>query len=122
LDDIIRFTSSIGESSIFTGNIATSDNVVVRGTVIGDSKVNGIIVIETTGKWQGNIKADTVIINGHVAGNITALTKVEVQKNAKIIGNINCPKIAIESGAIHEGFIHMEDQPHIITFDEKRQK
>ena len=122
LDDIIRFTSSVGENSIFTGNITTSDNVVVRGTIIGDSKVEGIIVVKISGKWLGNIIANTLVINGYVKGDVTALDKIEIQKNAKIIGNLNCPRIAIENGAIHEGRIHMEDKTHIITFKEKRQQ
>lgn len=122
LDDIIRFTSSVGENSTFTGTIATSDNVVVRGTIIGDCKIEGIIVVEPSGKWLGDISANTLIINGHIEGNISALNKIEIQKDAKIIGNLNSPKIAIESGAIHEGQIHMKDNTHITTFDEKRQK
>ncbi|VAX01986.1 hypothetical protein MNBD_GAMMA22-2593 [hydrothermal vent metagenome] len=122
LDDIIRFTSAVGEGAIFTGNIATPDNVVVRGTLIGDSNVEGIIVVELTGKWLGNLVANTLIINGRVEGNITAFCKIEVQKSATIIGNITSPKIAIESGAVHEGLINMEEKPHIIAFNEKRKK
>jgi cytoskeletal protein CcmA (bactofilin family) len=121
LDEIIRFTSSIGEQSIFTGNLNTSDNVVIRGTVIGDSTVNGIIVIKSRGKWIGNLTAESIIINGHVEGNITAISKIEVQKSASIIGNLNCPKIAIERGASHEGHIHMDDKTNITTYEEKRQ-
>jgi len=110
LDDIIRFTSSVGENSIFTGNISTSDNIVVRGTIIGDSNIKGIIVVESNGKWLGNITANILIINGQVEGNITALYKIEIQKNAKIIGNLNAPGI------------HMKNKTLITTFEEKRQK
>jgi len=122
LDDIIRFTSSIGENSTFEGNITTSENIVVRGTIIGDCNIDAIIVIEESGKWMGNIIAKNLIINGQITGNITAHNKIELQKSAKVIGNLNCPKIAIESGAIHEGSIHMDDKTDIINFKEKRQK
>ncbi len=120
LDDIIRFTSSVGEKSTFTGNLLTADNVVVRGTVIGNSEIEGIIVIKSKGKWLGNISAYSVVINGQVEGNITAIHKIELQKNARIIGNLSGPKIAIERGASHEGHIHMADKTNITTFDEKR--
>ncbi len=122
LDEIIRFTSAIGEGAVFTGNITTPDNVVARGTIIGNSDVEGIIVVELTGKWVGNLTANSLIINGRVEGNITAHHKIEVQKSATIIGNITSPKIAIESGAVHDGLINMEDKPDIISFNEKRQK
>ena len=120
LDDIIRFTSSVGEKSVFTGNLTTADNVVVRGTVIGNSKIEGIIVINYKGKWLGDISAYSVIINGQVEGNITAIDKIEIQKNARIVGDLSGPKIAIERGASHEGHIHMKDKTNITTFDEKR--
>jgi len=122
LDEIIRFTSSIGESAIFTGNIVTDDNIVVRGTVIGNSQIDGIIVVEAHGKWLGNLSAKALIINGHVEGNITAQIKIEIQNNAKIIGDLISPKIAIESGAIHDGSIHMDDKTQLTTFEEKRKK
>lgn len=120
LDDIIRFTSSVGESSTFTGTIETADNLVVRGTVIGDSKIKGIVVIESTGKWFGNISGNTFVIKGHVEGDINALGKIEIQKSAKLIGNICSPRIAIERGAIHQGHVNMEHKPQITTFKEKR--
>jgi len=122
LDDIIRFTSSIGESSIFTGNIVTEDNLVVHGSIIGDSTIDGIIVIEANGKWLGNINASALIINGHVEGNITTQIKIEIQQNARVIGDLNSPKIAIESGAIHDGSIHMAENTQITNFNEKRKK
>jgi len=122
LDEIIRFTSSVGENTIFTGTIDTPESIVVRGTVIGDSNIEGIVVIKKNGKWLGNITVRTIIINGYVEGDITAFEKIEIQKNAKLIGSLSCPKIAIECGAINEGRIHMEDKTQIITFKEKRQE
>ncbi len=122
LDDIIRFTSSVGESSTFIGSIDTTDNVIVRGTVIGDSKIDGIVVIESSGKWLGNIRGHTFVIKGQVEGDITALYKIEIQKSAQLIGNIYSPRIAIERGAIHDGHVNMEHKPQITTFKEKRSK
>ncbi|MFV1982441.1 MAG: polymer-forming cytoskeletal protein [Thiohalomonadales bacterium] len=122
LDDIIRFTSSVGEKSIFTGNLSTADNVVIRGTVIGNSDVEGIIVIKSKGKWIGDMSAYSIVIDGQVEGNITAINKIEIQKNANIVGNLTSPKIAIERGARHEGQIHMDDKTNITTFEEKRKE
>lgn len=119
LDNIIRFTSSIGENIEFTGTFSGGGNIVVRGHVKGESDVNSTVVIAETGSWEGKLTADIVIVAGIVNGDIVAREKIEVQENAKIMGNLSCPVIAIETGAIHEGYIDM-NTTKVSRFEEKR--
>lgn len=120
LDNIIRFTSSIGENIEFSGSFSGEGNLVVRGHVKGDSDVNSTVVIAETGSWDGKLTADTVIVAGIVNGDIVAREKIEVLENAKIIGNLSSPVIAIETGAIHEGHIDMSTTTKVKRFQEKR--
>lgn len=120
LDNIIRFTSSIGENIEFSGSFSGEGNLVVRGHVKGDSDVNSTVVIAETGSWDGKLTADTVIVAGIVNGDIVAREKIEVLENAKIIGNLSSPVIAIETGAIHEGHIDMSSTTKVKRFQEKR--
>lgn len=120
LDNIIRFTSSIGENIEFSGSFSGEGNLVVRGHVKGDSDVNSTVVIAETGSWDGKLTADTVIVAGIINGDIVAREKIEVLENAKIIGNLSSPVIAIETGAIHEGHIDMSSTTKVKRFQEKR--
>lgn len=120
LDNIIRFTSSVGEGTSFTGSFSGGENIVVRGQVHGKSDVDGIVVIAETGKWIGELVADVVIVEGCVEGDIIAREKIEVQTSANVNGNLFSPVIAIESGAVHVGHIDMKNLQQIKHFEEKR--
>jgi len=121
LDNIIRFTSSVGEGTSFNGSFSGGENIVVRGQVKGKSDVDGVVVVAETGKWVGELVADVVIVEGCVEGDIIAREKIEVQATAKINGNLFSPVIAIESGAVHVGHIDMKKGQQIKHYDEKRE-
>ena len=120
LDNIIRFTSSIGEETTFTGSFKGGENIVVRGLVQGESQVDGAVVIAQTGKWFGNLTADIVVIAGQVQGDIHARQKIEIHQHANVVGNLFSPVIAIETGAIHQGHIDMKRVERISQFEERR--
>lgn len=119
LDSIIRFTSSIGEGSTFTGSFSGGENIVVRGRVEGESDVQGAVVIAESGHWVGQLKADIVVVSGRVDGDVTAREKIEILNGAHITGNLDCPHIAMETGAIHVGRLSMHGK--LSTFEEKRE-
>lgn len=119
LDSSIRFTSSIGEGSTFIGSFSGGENIVVRGNVQGESDVQGAIVIASSGEWIGQMKADVVVVAGRVEGDISARQKIEILDGAIIRGNLVCPAIAMETGAIHDG--HLSMQSKITLFEDKRE-
>jgi cytoskeletal protein CcmA (bactofilin family) len=119
LDSIIRFTSSIGEGSTFTGSFSGGENIVVRGKVQGESDVQGAVVIAESGHWIGHLRADIVVVAGKVEGDIAARDKIEVLRGAHIVGNLESPVVAMETGAIHEGRLSMHSK--LKTFEEKRE-
>ncbi len=120
LDHIIRFTSSVGENTTFTGTFQGGENIVVRGQVQGESDVEGAVVIAETGRWLGRLTADVVVIAGYIEGDVFAREKIEVHATAKIKGTLHCPVIAIESGAVHDGRIAMQHNPQIQHYQDKR--
>lgn len=120
LDNIIRFSSSLGENIQFTGSFSGGEDIVVRGHVKGESDVNGAVVIAETGCWDGKLVADTVIVAGTVNGDIVAREKIEILSGSKIMGNLSCPVIAIETGAVHEGHMDMSSTTTVKRFQEKR--
>lgn len=119
LDSIIRYTSSIGENTAFNGTFTGGENIVVRGKVTGKSDVQGAVVITETGRWIGELSADVVVVHGFVQGDITAREKIEMSSGARVEGNLRCPVIAMETGAVHEGHISMHS--NVSSFVEKRE-
>lgn len=116
-DSVIRFTSSVGEGSVFTGSFSGGENIVVRGEVRGESDVQGAVVIDESGLWSGSLTADIVVVAGKVHGDIKARDKIEILKGAHIQGNMESPVITMETGAIHEGHLSMHGK--LKSFEEK---
>jgi cytoskeletal protein CcmA (bactofilin family) len=120
LDNIIRFSTTIGENTKFTGSFSGGENIVVRGHVKGESDACRVVLITETGCWDGKLVADIVIVEGTVNGDIVAGEKIELLSGSKIIGNLSCPVIAIETGAVHEGHMDMKAVIRVDHFQEKR--
>ena len=120
LDSVLHFSSAIGENTIISGQFSGGENIMVRGTVRGNSDVNGLIVITESGCWQGHLVADVVVVAGRVEGDIEAREKLEIVSGGHIVGDIHSPVIAMETGAIHEGSIQMQEKIQLSEFDEKR--
>ncbi|MEJ2142885.1 MAG: polymer-forming cytoskeletal protein [Gammaproteobacteria bacterium] len=120
LDNISRFSSCIGENTQFTGKFSGGENMLVLGHVTGESNACKVVVIGRTGCWDGKLDADIVIVEGTVNGDIVAREKIELLSGAKITGNLSCPVIAIEYGAIHDGHIEMNTTTNVKHFEEKR--
>ena len=74
------------------------------------------------GFWAGTIKADNVVISGHVEGDIIASGKVEIAESAKITGTVTGEAIAVAEGAVVEGVMKTTVQPEPVGFVEKRSK
>jgi len=117
-DDVVKYTSSVGEGSTFTGKFSGGENIVVRGMVDGESDVEGAIIIAETGQWVGQLQANVVVVAGHVEGDIIAREKIEVLAGATIKGNITSPVVTMETGAIHDGRLSMNVKH--IGFGQKR--
>ena len=118
--DNTRFSSCIGENTKFTGTFSGGENILVSGHVKGEGDACQVVVIAGTGRWDGKLDADVVIVEGTVNGDIVARDKIELLSGARIKGNLSCPVIAMETGAIHDGHVDMDSTTNIKHFEEKR--
>lgn len=120
LDGVHNFTTLVGHETRFSGLIEGSDNYIVNGTVEGDCRIDGAVVLSEQGRWIGNIQATNVVISGEVQGDITVTGKLELTPSARVAGRISSPVIAIAEGAIHQGEIRMTRAGEVVRYAEKR--
>ncbi|MFV0334362.1 MAG: polymer-forming cytoskeletal protein [Tropicimonas sp.] len=92
-----------------TGNLRTTGDIQVEGTVEGDIRAH-LLTIGENATIRGECVADDVVINGHIAGRVRGL-KVRLTSTAKVEGDIIHKTIAIESGAHFEGSVQRQDDP-----------
>ena len=92
-----------------TGNIKTTGDIQVEGTVEGDIRAH-LLTIGETATIKGEVTADDVVVNGRIVGRVRGL-KVRLTSTARVEGDIIHKTIAIESGAHFEGSVQRQDDP-----------
>ena len=92
-----------------TGNLKTSGDIQVEGTVEGDIRAH-LLTIGETATIKGEVTADDVVVNGRIVGRVRGL-KVRLTATARVEGDIIHKTIAIESGAHFEGSVQRQDDP-----------
>ena len=103
-----RLSGFVGHGTSLTGD--TNFQMMLRvdghlqGTITSDS---GTLLVGTTGQVDANVAVASATINGTVNGDILATEKIHLGRTAKVVGNIQTPRIVIEEGAVIEGGISM---------------
>lgn len=88
------------------GQIFTKEDLNVDGDVEGTiESAESKVTIGATGRVQASVKAREVVILGQVQGNVEATDKVDIRREAKLVGDITTARISIEDGALFKGSI-----------------
>jgi cytoskeletal protein CcmA (bactofilin family) len=101
--------STLSSDMTVTGNMKTSGDIQVEGTVEGDIRAH-LLTVGESATIRGEIVADDVVINGRVIGRVRGL-KVRLTATARVEGDIIHKTIAIESGAHFEGSVQRQEDP-----------
>ena len=101
--------SILSQDLHITGNMRTTGDIQVEGTVEGDIRAH-LLTIGETATIKGEVTADDVVINGRIVGRVRGL-KVRLTATARVEGDIIHKTIAIESGAHFEGSVQRQDDP-----------
>jgi cytoskeletal protein CcmA (bactofilin family) len=101
--------SVLSSDITITGNVHSSGDIQIEGTVEGDVRSQTLIVGETA-TVKGEIVAEEVIVHGRVIGRLRGV-KVRLSSTARVEGDIVHKAIAIESGAHFEGSVQRQEDP-----------
>jgi cytoskeletal protein CcmA (bactofilin family) len=84
-----------------TGNIVTSGEVHVSGSVKGDITAKKVTIGEG-GSVTGAIEAESALVAGALAGRLTAASVI-LAASARVVADITHAALTIEQGAVFEG-------------------
>lgn len=101
--------SILSSDLTITGNVRSSGDIQVEGTVEGDIRSHTLVVGEGA-TVKGEVIAEEVVVHGRVVGRLRGL-KVRLSASARCEGDIVHKTIAIESGAHFEGSVQRQDDP-----------
>jgi cytoskeletal protein CcmA (bactofilin family) len=101
--------SIISSDLVIKGNLKTTGDIQIEGTVEGDIRAH-LLTVGEGATVKGEVMADDVVVNGRVVGRVRGL-KIRLTSTAKVEGDIIHKTIAIESGAHFEGTVQRRDDP-----------
>lgn len=98
--------ATIGKGVSITGQIFSREDLIIDGEIDGTIEAHEHkITIGPNGKVKAGIKAKEIVVIGSVQGNVEASDKIDIRKDARLVGDIKTARISIEDGAMFKGSI-----------------
>lgn len=97
-------SAGIGQSIRIKGEVSVREPFLVAGHIEGTIDVDGHALTVAEGATiAATVTADTVTIQGHMKGEMSAATKIVVRETAKVEGELSAPTISVADGATIHG-------------------
>jgi len=99
-------SATIGKAVRVVGQIYSKEDLFVDGDLEGTVEaLEHKLTIGPNGTVHASVKAREVVALGTIQGNVEATDKIEIRKDAKLVGDIKTARIIIEDGAYFKGSI-----------------
>lgn len=115
-----EITTILGKGSSFDGKLTFEGAVRIDGVFSGEIETKGTLMIGETAEVQAKIHASNIIIEGLIRGEIIATNSLEIHDSARVYGNLLCPSLMIQKGAIFEGNCRMDGSSNAGASTEER--
>lgn len=106
----VKITTIIGKGAECNGDFSAEGSVRIDGTINGDVKVSGTLIVGATGSINGDVTAQSTVVGGEIIGDVSVTDKTELTSTAKVIGNISTVLIVIDENAIFQGSCNMNQE------------
>ncbi len=110
VEPISNSLNIIGFGSEIKGEVITTGDIRIDGTLTGNITVTGKIVVGETGRIVGNVFCKQCDVIGFVEGNITTQDLLSLKVSSNVIGDMICAKLSIEPGAKFTGKCDMNQK------------
>lgn len=97
----------ISEGTTLNGTIKTKNDVRIGGSLEGEAKAKGKIIVSSSGRVDGNVEAVDADIAGKIDGEVRVTNKLILRKSAIVEGDIYTKTMLAEEGAQINGSFHM---------------
>ena len=101
--------TQIGRSVQVDGDITGKTDLRIAGKVYGNISIDGELILEKYAIVEGDVKCGADILAGSIKGDVECKTKLILQDNSKIVGNVKAEQLIINEGAIFQGNCDMNE-------------
>jgi cytoskeletal protein CcmA (bactofilin family) len=99
--------SFIGPNVTIEGTMTGSEPVLIEGTIRGRVNLTADVRIGTKARLEATVHARNVLVEGRLAGDISADERIELVATASVDGNLKAPKVIVAEGAKLRGSVDM---------------
>jgi cytoskeletal protein CcmA (bactofilin family) len=98
--------ATIGKGVNVKGQILSREDLIIDGEIEGTVEAHDHrITIGPNGRVNAGVKAREIVVQGAIQGNVEATDKIDIKRDAKLVGDIKTARIVIEDGAYFKGSI-----------------
>lgn len=97
----------ISSGTKITGDIVAEGDIRIDGSLKGNIKSKGRLVIGSSGSIEGEILCSNIEIAGRFKGKISAAELLTMKSTAVVSGDIIATKLAVEPGSLFTGSCQM---------------
>ena len=104
--------ANIGKSITIKGDLTGNEDLAIEGRVDGKVELpSNQLTVGANGVVQAEVNAKSVIVIGHVSGNVHGTERVEIQATGIVDGDVSAPRLVVAEGAVINGSIQMSKKP-----------
>jgi len=93
----------ISAGTVIEGNIVSHEDIRLDGTVKGDIKTTGCLVLGRESNVEGNILASEAEVAGTITGTVESKGLLTIRATCRIMGDIITKSLNVESGSSFNG-------------------
>lgn len=91
------------KGSRVTGQLSFQGAARIDGSVDGEIQCQGTLTIGEGADIRAKVSGRVVILRGKVEGNVTAKERLELIAPARLIGNVDTPRLLVTEGVVFDG-------------------
>ncbi len=104
--------ANIGKSITIKGDLSGNEDLQIDGNVEGRIDLpNNQLTIGAEGRVKAEVHAKSVVVIGHVTGNLAAADRIQIEATGVVDGDVKAPRLVIQEGAMVNGAIEMSTGP-----------
>ena len=101
--------NTIAQGTIFEGDLKSEGDFRIEGVIQGTLITKGKVVIGNTGKIDGSLSCKNADIEGGFKGKLTVQETLSLRATARVEGEVETGKLAVEPGASFNAHCQMKD-------------
>lgn len=120
-EDTEDISAFIGRGVEFKGTISYSGTVKIDGSLEGEIRTDGTLLIGEDAVIQAKVSAGRILCKGKITGDVVAKERMKLCAPAVITGSVKTPVLSMEDGVLFNGGLEMNQSvrevPQAATVD-----